>query len=162
MVSITIRALDADEHDLLLRATVDNFNWDRERFTASDVLLSPEMVYYTELSASRGDFGFVALTDDDTPVGVAWALFLPPTRPGYGFVQAGIPEVSLWVEKTHRREGIGRALIKALQTGARLRDLPGLSLSVASGNPARDLYLSEGFVAVDDERSPGVMLWRRT
>ncbi|WP_310171786.1 GNAT family N-acetyltransferase [Enteractinococcus fodinae] len=161
MVSVTIRALRPDEGELLLRATVDNFNWQDERFTASDVLASPEMVYYTELFPERGDFGFVAL-EGDTPVGVAWALYLPPSAPGWGFVDAEIPEVSLWVAPSYRREGIGRALIHAIQHGARFRDLPGLSLSVDAGNPAKELYRSEGFVEVEGKESHGVMLWRRT
>ena len=161
MVSVTIRALRPDDGELLLRATVDNFNWQDERFTASDVLASPEMVYYTELFPQRGDFGFVAL-DHETPVGIAWALFLPPSAPGWGFVDAEIPEASLWVAESHSRQGIGRALIHALQHGARFRDLPGLSLSVEAGNPARDLYRSEGFEKVEGKESHGVMLWHRT
>lgn len=161
MVSVTIRALRPDEDELLLRATVENFNWHSQRVTASDVLGSLDMGHYTELFPRRGDFGFVAL-HDETPVGVGWALFLPQSNPGWGFITPEIPEVSLWVDEPYRRQGIGRALIAALQHGARFRDLPGLSLSVEAENPARELYQSEGFGDVEELASRGVMLWRTT
>lgn len=159
MVSVTIRALHPDEAHLLQRATVENFNWSSERFTTSEVMASPAMVYYTEFIPTRGDFGYLALIEDE-PVGVVWAQFLPQSRPGWGFVDASTPELSLWVEESSRRQGIGRALIRALQHEARRRDLPGLSISVEAGNPARDLYLSEGFSDVEGKEADGVMLWR--
>ena len=160
MVSVSIRALRPDEKDLLLRATVENLNWQTERFTTEDILASPDAVYYTELSPNRGDFGFVALHEDD-PVGVGWALFLPASNPGWGFVDREIPEINLWVSDTYRRQGLGRALIHALQHGARMRDYPGLSLSVEPGNPARQLYLDEGFVDVSEDATHPVMVWHR-
>lgn len=161
MASVTIRALRPDEGELLLRATVENFNWRSARFTASDILGTRDMGHYTELSTRRGDFGFVAL-HNDTPVGVGWALFLPQSNPGFGFVAPEIPEVSLWVDEPYRRQGIGRALIAALQHSARIRDLPGLSLSVEADNPAHALYESEGFSDVEEHASLGVMVWRTT
>ena len=95
-------------------------------------------------------------------MGAAWALFLPPNAPGWGFVSDEIPEVSVWVAQSYRRQGIGRALMHATQHGARFRDLPGLSLSVEASNPAKELYRSEGFVDVEGKEDHGVMLWRRT
>ncbi len=159
MVTVTIRALRPNDDNLLLRATVDNFNWRSQRVTASEVLASPEMVYYTEFLPGRGDFGFVAIYDD-IPVGVGWALFLPPSRPGWGFIETTIPELSLWVEAEYRLQGIGRTLIRALQHETRFRDLSGLSLSVDAGNPARDLYRSEGFFDVERNEQHSVMLWQ--
>lgn len=160
MVSVTIRALQPEETNLLMRAAVDNFNWDVERFTSHDVLASPDMVRYTEFLPRRGDFGFVAWYEE-TPVGIAWALFLPHKHRGWGFVESEIPEVSLWVEAAFRRRGVGRALLRAAQHVARMRDLPGLSLSVDPDNPARDLYRREGFEDVEDKANDGVMVWRR-
>jgi len=159
MVSVTIRALRPDENELLLRATVENFNWSSERVTTSEVINSPDMVNYTELFPQRGDFGFVALHDEQ-PVGVAWALYLSQNHPGWGFVDAAIPEMSLWVEESYRRQGIGRMLIRAIQHGARLRDLPGLSLSVEPDNPAQQLYRNEEFSIVEEDESNIVMVWR--
>lgn len=40
MVAVTIKALQFEETNLLMRAAVDNFNWDVERFTSDDVLAS--------------------------------------------------------------------------------------------------------------------------
>ncbi|HJF15044.1 MAG TPA: GNAT family N-acetyltransferase [Enteractinococcus helveticum] len=160
MVSITIRALQPEEHDVLIRAAVDNFNWDVERFTSHDVLASPEMVRYTEFIPRRGDFGFIAL-DKDTPVGLAWVLFLPHGRRSWGFAESEIPEVSLWVETTFRGRGVGGALLRATQRMARRRDLPGLSLAVDPDNPVRELYRKEGFEDVVDTADDGVMVWRQ-
>jgi len=160
MVAVTIKALQFDETNLLIRAAVDNFNWDVERFTSDDVLASAEMVRYTEFIPKRGDFGFVAW-HEETPVGIVWALFLPRERPGWGFVESATPEVSLWVDAAFRRRGIGRALLRAAQHATRMRDLTGLSLSVEPDNPARDLYRSEGFEDLEEKATDGVMVWRR-
>ena len=60
----------------------------------------------------------------------------------HGFVS------DLVVLATHRRRGIGRALLRAAESRARAAGAPLVRLSVKAGNAAaRSLYASEGFEA---------------
>ena len=100
----------------------------------------------------------VALTPDDTIVGIAYGL---PGRPGqwwHDVVTQALPEpvaaywlsdclevVELHVLPEYQGRGIGRGLLREL-----LRDVPhrtaALSALEPPGSPARRLYASEGFV----------------
>lgn len=155
-----LRPLTADETSLLTEATVDNLNWCADRFTTEDVTGRPEFSHHTSLVPTRGDFGFV-LELADRPIGVVWALFLPPHDRGYGYVAGDIPEVSIWVSAEHRGVGLGRTLLRRAQHEATSRGLAGLSLSVEPGNGARHLYRSEGFAARADA-DQDIMLWSVT
>lgn len=54
--------------------------------------------------------------------------------------------VSMWVSPTHRRNGIGRALIEAIQTWARIHKTHSLQLTVTSCNQsAIEFYKRNGF-----------------
>jgi ribosomal protein S18 acetylase RimI-like enzyme len=54
--------------------------------------------------------------------------------------------VSMWVSPTHRRDGIGRALIDAIQAWARIRAAHSLQLTVTSSNhTAIEFYKRSGF-----------------
>ena len=154
-----LRPITDDDVPLLVVATAGNLNWSEQRFTEADVRTRPEFRHYTRLVAGRGDFGFVAVRAD-VPVGVGWALFLPADDPGYGFVDEGVPEISLWVRTDARGSGVGRMLLRRLQREAAVRRIPRLTLSVEEGNPAVRLYASEGFVPVLGREADGVMLWR--
>ena len=48
------------------------------------------------------------------PVGAAWLRFFPADDPGYGFVSADVPELSIGVAVLWRGRGIGRALLRAI------------------------------------------------
>lgn len=150
------RPLTARDAGLLEAATLGNLNWTGPRFTVDD-LRQPEFAHYTAFDGERGDFGIVAELDG-RPVGVAWALFLPPEDPGYGYVGAEVPELSLWVAPDHRGRGVGRDLLRSLLDDARDRDVPAVSLSVEAGNRARALYTDEGFTDVPGREAAGVML----
>ena len=152
-----LRPLRPEDAPLLETATLGTMNWCGERFTRTDVRSRPEFRHYTHMDTSRGDFGVVA-TKHDAPIGVVWALFLPAHDPGYGFVSATIPELSLWVDAHARGQGLGRTLLRALVSEAMSRGLAQLSLSVEAGNVARQLYLSEGFRDVPGRDADGVML----
>lgn len=101
-----MRALSSDEMALLEQATLGNVNWCGERFTLADVGERPEFAHYMRIVPERGDFGVVA-EQDGKVLGVAWAVFLPSSDPGYGFVDEHTPEVSLWVDGNARRQGLG-------------------------------------------------------
>ena len=88
--------------------------------------------------ASANDCPLIALAGDD-PVGLVW-----------GKIDAANPSTAhvyqMWVTPTHRRLGIGAALLDSVITWARNRSASALVLSVTCGDsPARRLYQRLGF-----------------
>ena len=154
----SVRPLTAADEQLLKTATLGNVNWAESRFTMRDVEGRPELAHYTHLDLGRGDFGFAA-EQDGTAIGVAWAVFLPAEDPGYGYVDGGTPEASLWIHADQRGHGLGRRLLRLLKEEAGRRGARGLSLSVEEGNFAKRLYESEGFRDVRGREGDGVMIW---
>lgn len=97
--------------------------------------------------------------DDDVVVAVAWALYLPEDRAGYGFVDAATPEVCVWVTAEARGRGMGRTITTRLLERAADGGVRRVSLSVESGNSrAVALYRSLGFEPVPGRDADGVML----
>jgi GNAT superfamily N-acetyltransferase len=83
------------------------------------------------------------------PAGAAWLRFFPAADPGYGFVAADVPELTIGVAAPWRGRGAGRALLRAVTDRARAAGIARISLSVERENFARALYLSEGFAVTD-------------
>jgi ribosomal protein S18 acetylase RimI-like enzyme len=81
------------------------------------------------------------------PVGAAWLRLFTETDPGWGFVDAATPEVSMAILPGYRGQGIGTVLLTELITQARGR-YPALSLSVDPQNAAMRLYERLGFTVV--------------
>lgn len=135
------RALDDGDGFLLRIATWLNLNWAADRFTLARVDADPHLAAYYR---SAPEFGTVS-TDQERPTGVVWATLFPPEAPGYGFVRAGVPELSVCVLPGYRGAGLGAELVGAAVAEARRRSLPALSLSVEEGNSARRLYERLGF-----------------
>lgn len=94
--------------------------------------------------------------------GVVWLQFSPDTDPGYGFVNEETPELSIWVRDIERGRGLGRRLLRAAILETQRRNLSAVSLSVEAGNPAKELYASEGFTNVPGREADGIMLWSDT
>jgi GNAT superfamily N-acetyltransferase len=65
--------------------------------------------------------------------------------PGYGFVEAATPQVSMGVVQDWRGRGVGARLLAALIDAAREAGLVTLSLSVEIDNYARRPYDRFGF-----------------
>ena len=110
----------------------------------AEVMADPALAHYVAGWPAPRDVGFVA--DEDGPVGAAWWRFFTEQDPGYGFVDAATPEISIGVTAGFRRRGLGTALLEVLIDEARQLGVPALSLSVETGNPARSLYQRLGFV----------------
>ncbi len=114
--------------------------------TVEQVMGRPELAHYVEGWPRPGDLGMVA--EVDGPVGAAWLRYLTGADPGYGFVDAGVPEVSMAVAGPWRGRGVGTRLLAALVDLAREHEASALSLSVERDNDARHLYERAGFAAV--------------
>jgi ribosomal protein S18 acetylase RimI-like enzyme len=113
---------------------------------------------YVEGWGRTGDGAVVAEAEDGTRLGAAWFRLFAAEEPGYGFVSASIPELSIAVAPAARGRGIGSALLIAIAVHARERGFPALSLSVEADNPAVRLYARTGFVGVGREGDAWTML----
>ena len=128
---------------------VEAVNWPPERNLSPDRIFSAlELAYYVTGWPRHGDLGVVA-EGSERPVGAAWLRFFPVTDPGYGFVGADVPELSIGVAAPWRGRGVGRALLRALADQARSAGIGQISLSVGWRNYAHRLYLDEDYKIVD-------------
>lgn len=156
MIDAVFRPLSDGDRVLLEQATLGNVNWDGDRFTLDQVRETEALAHYLEFDPERGDFGIVA-ERDGRAVGVAWVFFLPAENPGLGYVDADVPELSLWVHPNARGQGLGRQLLRELVDASRQRGVDAVSLSVEEGNFARQLYMSEGFEDIPGSGVNGAM-----
>ena len=154
---VTTRRLVGADQDLLRAATLANMNWSGPRFTFDDVDEAADIVHYFRDFPGERDFGLVDV-DGATPRAVTWLVFLPADRPGYGFVDADIPELSITTFNGFRGLGIGTALLAQLIEAAKGVGLSGISLSVEDGNRARHLYERMGFEVVGRNGGSDTML----
>ncbi len=112
------------------------------------VLQDPRVDHYLRDFPSRpGDAGLIADTPQG-PAGAAWHRRLPAHDPGYGFVRADVPEVTIALAPAFRGQGLGTKLLERLLADAAAAGHPGLSLSVQVRNRARHLYERLGFIRV--------------
>lgn len=111
------------------------------------VLADDHVARYIEGWGRRGDLGVIA-EDSGRPVGAAWLRLFTEARPGYGFIDVKIPELSIAVVPGWRGRGIGSALLTATLAAAGEAGCSAVSLSVESDNPARRLYQRAGFAGI--------------
>ncbi len=121
-----------------------------------EVFSNPELARYVEGWGRPRDAAVIAFDPvGGERVGAAWYRLMPPDDPGYGFVDASTPEVSIAVVSGRRGAGIGKALLGAAMDTARSSGFASLSLGVEEGNPAVSLYECVGFRKV----SPTAGAW---
>ena len=139
-----IRRLEASDATVLARFLYDAAFWDEavERPPPEEVL-GPEFARYIEAWGRTGDAGVIA--EDDRAIGAAWYRLFTQDEPGYGFVAADIPELSIAVDEQWRGRGVGAALLRELIGMAADEGYAALSLSVNMRNPAKRLYERLGF-----------------
>ncbi len=120
------------------------------------ILEEPCLRRYFEDWGRAGDLGFYA-GRSPLPIGAAWVRLWPENDEGFGFVAREIPELTMAVRPEDRNRGIGTRLLDRLIAAAKPA-YPGLSLSVADGNPARRLYERAGFRAAREAGDSLVMV----
>jgi GNAT superfamily N-acetyltransferase len=158
----TIRTATADDSGFLADMLVEAFNWspEREKLSRSRVLSAPETAHYIAGWPGDNDLGVIAEADGER-IGAAWIRFLPAADPGYGFVAADVPELTIGVALEWRGRGVGRAMLRAVAEHALSAGIRQISLSVERKNFAQKLYLSEGYkVADSSDRNSDTMVKR--
>ena len=159
IVDVRLRAATSADLDFLGDMLLEAFNWDGEgRFTRDDLMAHDHAARYLDGWCRDGDFGLVAV-DGDALLGAIWARVLPATAPGYGYVAADVPELSMGVRAARRGEGIGSALLAGCVEQAQDLGRRAVSLSVEDGNlAARTLYERNGFVVVGRNGNSDTMM----
>jgi GNAT superfamily N-acetyltransferase len=137
--------------DMLVEAVNWSAGWKKKKKKKKSrgrVLSMPSTVHYIAGWPRDTDLGVIAEAGGER-IGAAWLRFFPADDPGYGFVSAVVPELTIGVAGHWRGRGAGRALLRAVAGQARLAGIGQISLSVERKNFARRLYLSEGYRVVD-------------
>jgi lincosamide nucleotidyltransferase A/C/D/E len=127
-----IRPSEATDLEVLREMLFYAARWrpGQENDSRESVLSDDHVARYFEGWGRPGDAAFVA-EEHAQPVGAAWVRLFTRERPGYGFIDSTIPELSI-------------AVVPARQAGHRA-----VSLSVEVDNPALRLYERVGFKKVD-------------
>ena len=117
------------------------------------VLDQPDIAHYADGFGTRpGDAGLIAETAGRR-IAAAWVRLLQGDDRGYGYIDDDTPELSAAVRPRWRNQGIGTTLLLRL-----VKELPRVSLSVDSRNPAVRLYEQLGFKVVAAEHTSLTML----
>ena len=155
---LVLRPAVAGDVAFLTEMLVEAVNWRPGRaFSRERIMADPASAHYVAGWPRNGDLGTIAEAAG-VPIGAAWLRLLPADDPGYGFVAADIPELSIGVVADWRRQGIGRSLLRAVIAQARATGVTGVSLSVERDNPAQALYSAEGFRTVRSELNADTMV----
>ncbi len=150
-VDYKIRPLAATDEPILWEMLYEAVQVSGKENVSRDVIRQPDLARYVEHWGSKGDVGFVAHdANGEQAIGAVWC------RP---FMSEGADssELAFAVRSTHRRHGIGAALLTQW-----VRANPGQSavrLRVKPTNPAVRLYERFGFKLVDDKE--GIVTLRR-
>ena len=129
---------------------------DAENMTR-EMLSQPDLAWYIDNWGREDDFGFVACDPNANQLGAVWARLATEDGKGYGFVDFRTPEIAIATVSSARGLGVGSRLLTALIDHASGR-YPALSLSVATGNPAKRLYERHGFQTVSTESDHSIMV----
>ena len=151
-------ASDGTFIELMLLAAA---NWLPHRQMSLDQMRTePDLLHYVADWPRASDMGVIAVDRGQLPIGAVWLRHFSPDDPGYGYVSADVPELSIGVLDQWRGRGVGRTLMRAQVHQAQNRGLQTLSLSVERAHPAVDLYLSEGWQVIESGRDSDTMILR--
>jgi GNAT superfamily N-acetyltransferase len=104
-----------------------------------------------------GDVAVIA-EEGAAPIGAALYRLFTDEEHGEGYIDPATPELGVAVVPEQRGHGVGTALMEALAERARAAGLARLGLSVAAGNPARQLYSRLGYVELGPDDPEGRMV----
>jgi GNAT superfamily N-acetyltransferase len=154
-----IRRAERADASFLVEMVCEAANWHPDRMRPKvDLLADSAVMRYARGWKRPADDGVVAVDDTGESIGACWYRVLPRNEPGYGFVAAGVPELTLGVRPPWRAQGVGRGLLVAACDLARAGGHQRISLSVERANFAERLYRTEGFVVLESGTDSDTMV----
>ncbi|MFD1991057.1 GNAT family N-acetyltransferase [Paenibacillus nicotianae] len=149
MYTWSIRAVTADDQAFLWETLyLSLYVREGEKPFDREVVNEPHLAKYLEDWGQAGDVGYIAINDQQQPIGAVTARVLPADNQGYGYIDDVTPELGLAVLDEYRGQGVGTALMQALLTELRQQQIAQVSLSVDPSNPVVRLYERLGFQEV--------------
>ncbi len=130
-----------------------------EEHPPREIVDQPPIRKYIADWGRSGDAAWVA-TANGTLIGAAWYRLFPADDPGYGFLNAQTPEISIALRPGFRDQGVGGKLLRTLLRHAATKGFPAVSLSVDIRNPATRLYARLGFEEVERIAYVSLMQYR--
>lgn len=131
-----------------------------EQFDRS-ILNEPRIANYVRDWGRDSDAGFLAVDQDDRPIGAIWLRMLNGDTKGFGYMDEHTPELGMAVVPEWQTHGIGtRLLSRMIEAAAQRHERICLSLSV--GNPALRLYQRMGFEGVAESGGSVTMILKLT
>jgi GNAT superfamily N-acetyltransferase len=124
-----------------------------------DVVDHPAISKYFRGWGRHGDTALVAVSGKKL-VGAAWYRLFTPDNPGYGFINAYTPEISIAFRPDYRNQGLGSQLLLRLLRIAAAEGYNSVSLSVDVRNAALRLYERIGFFEIEREGFVSLMQCR--
>lgn len=152
---IELRRAQHDDADLIRRIVCLAATW---RDAVAPFQPPSGLDAYHEEWMRADDVGVVVFTGIEF-VGGAYARRVGPADGTYGYVSSELWELTIGIEHSRRRQGIGRLALESLKATTLQRGIEGLSLSVERDNPARTLYTASGFRVVEERESNVLMSW---
>lgn len=155
---LSFQLATAKDAGFLLDMLVEAVNWPPDRhLSRSAVAADPVLARYIEGWPRPGDLGLIAHARGD-PIGAGWLRISTADNPGYGYVADDVPELSIAVLDTWRGCGVGHALLQEIAHRARSAGHRAIGLSVERANPARHLYVREGYRVVERGLDADILL----
>ena len=156
---VTIRPLMPEE-DHFLREMIYEAMYipAEEEHPPREIVDQPPIRKYIADWGRGGDAAWVA-THQGMLIGAAWYRLFPEDDPGYGFINARTPELSIALRPGFRDQGVGGKLLRTLLRHA-AEGFEALSLSVDIRNPATRLYGRLGFEEIERIGYVSLMVYR--
>ncbi|MGD1847396.1 MAG: GNAT family N-acetyltransferase [Salibacteraceae bacterium] len=158
---MTIRALKNSESDFLSEMLYEAiFVPEGAVPFPRNIIREPSLsIYFTNWGKDHFDVALVAV-EKEQRLGAIWGRLFSEKQPGYGFIDATTPELSMAVQPAFRNQGVGTGLLKAIFQKYQQLKVDQLSLSVVRANPACRLYQRLGFEVVTSTAKSWTMVKR--
>ncbi len=143
-----IKPLSSDYEAFMWKLLYDNIFVARESKTADRELEDlPTLKKYIEnWGKLRGDLGYVAIDQNNQPIGAVWTRMFNEDDETWGYVDEQTPELNIATIETFRSKGAGSALLREMIDLLKAYQHSAVSLSVHPDNRCISLYKRFGFV----------------